>query len=864
MSTIVRIAIFSLRNKRLHFIWLCLCPAMLLAQGYEKIVPADSLGKNFSDTSQVSEPVDSLPTSRSALESEVHYKAKDSIVFDMVNKRAYLYGDAHIDYQNLTLDADYITIDWTSNVICAAGLPDSSGKLAGTPVFKEGEQTYKSKTLCYNFKTKSGRITEMITQESEEAYYHAEVSKTVKQGNKDIIFVKNGTYTTCNLPDPHFGIFSPRMKVMPNDKVITSFAYLKVEDVPVPLVLPFGFFPANTKKTSGIIVPEIGNDGSRGFVLRNGGFYYGGSEYFDAALTGDIYTRGLYRTNIQTNYAKRYRFNGGLSFGYSRLDNHQLPETPDYAREESYNIQWRHSVNPKARPGTTFSADVNAGSSKYFKESSYEVRDILNPMLNSSVNYGKSFRVGNVPFNLSTALRHSQNVNSGAINFELPSATLSMSRITPFKSKYAIKKRWYHDLGLVGTVDMRNTLATSDTTIQNDFDIKKFNNYMTGSFPLSITIPVLKYINFTPTLTANGYLYTRKIERELDTVTNERTIVSTTQNLYGAGTLTGSTSFSTNFYGLANINQGRLLAIRHRVTPTIGFHFTPNLAKSAYGEIQADTFGTKTTPYFLYDNGIAPAPPQSKSALLSFDLNNNFEMKVRPKGGDTTKPIKKVKLLDRFSISTNYNLLADSMRLLPITFTLGTTLFDKLNVNAGSTLNPYVIDSKGRIHKEYEWDENRRLGRITSAYANFSIGLNGKPATSSGPLMYIHNPYTGFYYNRPYANFNVPWNISLNYDIRYNKPGLEKRIDKSGGVTGQFILTKNWKLSGGTQYNFTTKEFSVPVVDIYRDLHCWEMSMHWIPFGRYQSYFFNIRIKAAALRDLKLDKRDDWTETEEE
>jgi hypothetical protein len=864
MLPIVSIAIFSLRNKHLFLLGLCLYPAMLLAQGNEKIMPGDTLRKNPADTGQVTGPLDSIPTSPSALESEVHYKAKDSVVFDMVKKRAYLYGDAHIDYQNLTLDADYITIDWTTSVICAEGLPDSSGKLAGTPVFKEGDKTYKSKTLCYNFKTKSGRITEMITQESEEAYYLAETSKTFKQGGKDVIFVKNGMYTTCNLPEPHFGIFSPKMKVMPNDKVITSFAYLKVEKIPMPLALPFGFFPANTRKTSGIIVPEIGNARSRGFVLRNGGFYYGGSEHFDVALTGDVYTRGLYRANALTNYAKRYRFNGMFMVEYSRVDNFELPETPNYKIYPTYNIQWQHSVNPKARPGTTFSANVNAGSSQHFKQSSYQVQQILNPMLNSSINYGKNFKVGTAPFNFNTSLRHEQDVNTGYINFKLPSASLSMGQITPFKPRYILKKRWYHDVTWSWSANMENNLKTSDSTIQNDLTTKKLRNYLTGSMPLQTSIRFLKYFTFSPNITTNGYLYTRKIEKTLDIDSNKVDTVAITEGLYGAGTLTGNARFNTNIYGIAYLNRGRVSAIRHLVTPTLTFSFTPDMAKSAFGEIQIDSSSAKTRPYFLYDNGLAPAPSQGKNALLRFDLHNNLEIKVRPKDGDTSKPQKKVKLLDQLDLSTGYNFLADSFNLSEFRFQVGTTVFGKINISGNATLDPYRIDSKGRRRAEFEWNENRRLGRFTDAYVSLSTGLNGAPGPGTAPIMDINNPYTGFYYNQPYANFNVPWNLSVRFIIDYNKPAFKETIDKSGEISGQFTLTKNWKLSGTTGYNFTRKTYGISSIEIYRDLHCWEMSMRWIPFGRYQAYFFNIHIKASALSDLKYDKRDEWTEPEEE
>jgi hypothetical protein len=520
-------------------------------------------------------------------------------------------------------------------------------------------------------------------------------------------------------------------------------------------------------------------------------------------------------------------------------------------------------VNPKAHPGTSFSADVNAMSSKYLQSTSYQVTDILNQTLSSSIHYGKAFHVGSAPFNLSTSLRHTQNISTGEIYMELPSATLGMSRITPFKGKNAIGKRWYHDLGLTGTVEMRNSLTTKDSFFQRDFAIRNFRNYVSGSLPLSTTIPILQYINFTPTVSANFFGYSKRYNMDLDTVTNKPRVVSTEQGFFPAYAFTSSATLSTNLYGTGYFKRGRMQAIRHRITPSVTMNYSPDLTGAFYGKIQRDTSSNVIIPYFLYDNGFNyPAPQPGQNAFLSFTLGNNLEAKVKSK--DTSKPVKKLILLDQFGMSGGYDLLKDSQKLSRFTFNMSTALFDKVRINGSATLDPYTIDSKGHRRKELEWDVNKRAGRFTGANLGLSTSLNGTPAKYTGMIMPITNPYTGFYYNMPYANFNVPWNLSANFNLGYSKEAFKKTINKTIGLDGSFALTKNWKLSGSTNYDITNKEPGLSSIDIYRDLHCWEMSMHWIPFGRHQAYFFNIRIKASTLRDLKLDKRDEWTQPEEE
>lgn len=809
-----------------------------------------------------------IPVSKSALTSQVKYKAKDSIIYDIEAKKVYLYGTAHIEYQDIVLDADAITIDWNTNQIKASGRIDSTGKVAGKPKFKEGDQEFKTDTLEYNFRTKRGRISSLRTKEGQEGFIHTNIAKTIKgEDGKDVIFAKDAKYTTCELEDPHFYIQTNKLKLIPKDKIITGPALIYVEKIPVPLVLPFGFFPANSRKTSGIIIPSVGNTGTRGFVLRDGGFYYGGSEYFDLALIGDIYTGGSYRASVQSNYAKRYRFDGDLSLSYARLDNGQPKETPGYDVTEEYYVSWSHFQNPKAHPGTTFNANVNAGSSRYLKQTSFDANAIRAQNLQSSISYGKQFR--GTPFNLTAALTHNQILNTGRIDFSLPNINHSMNRINPFKGKNAIQKRWYHDIGVSYNLNVQNQLNTSDSTIKEDFNWEKFNNGAHLTVPITTAFKIFNYFSLSPSFNLDEFFYTK---RSLFSFNKELNKVDTfTENgFFHAHTWSANASLSTLLYGMFNINKGRLVALRHQITPTLTMSYRPDYGQDKFGyyrTVQVDTSGKMSAPYSIYQQSatVAGYPSLGKQGSAFFSINNNLELKVRSKK-DTVQDTKKIKIFEFLNLTGGYNFLADSFNLQPFNFSASTTLFEKINIQGGATLDPYQVEKVGEFARpvnRYVAEDSKSLGRFTRANLSFSTDFNAEARKDAASrVANYQNPYINFYYNQPYANFDVPWGFGVRYNLYYNKPAFESDVTQTVNFNSQLNLTPKWKVTAQMDYDIRNNDIAFAEFNIFRDLHCWEMSFKWIPFGTYQSYFFNIHIKATTLRDLKLDKRRDFYQFE--
>jgi lipopolysaccharide assembly outer membrane protein LptD (OstA) len=823
-------------------------------------------GKDTSKTARDSAAAhlrDSVPTSPSALGSDVKYNAKDSIIFDVVNKKVYLYGNAHMDYTDITLDAEYITIDYISNTICAQGGLDSNGRDKNMPKFKQGDQVFNSRELCYNFKTKKGRIKELFLKEGE-GYIHVDTSKVVKINGKDVIYGKGAKYTTCDLPDdPHFYIETGKMKLVAGEKVITGPAYIVMEGVPLPIVLPFGFFPANSRKTSGIIIPSYGESATQGFALRGGGFYFGNSNYYDAALTGDIYTGGSYLMNLKSRYADSYRFAGGLNLSYAR-NQIGYKETKDFQVQENYFIDWTHNQDVKANPGSTFAVSVHAGSSNYLKQNTYNPTSIATQALASSISYSKRFT--GTPFSLNSSLNHSQNLGTGAVDFTLPNVNFAMSRINPFKSSHAVGKHWYDDINVTYNLNFKNLLHTSDSTIHEDLTPEKFQNGFQQTIPIQTSLRVLKYFTLTPSINYDGYLYTTKFVKAFDTLTNQLVNVKQTHGLYYASAYGANISLTTMIYGMYTINSGKLIAFRHVLTPVISASWRPDFGLPSYG-YYADYVNLRdhtTGRYSVYDNGVIGSPAAGKQGSINVDLQNNFELKVKnPK--DTANPTKKIKVLDYFDLASSYNFLADSFQLSPVSFSARTTLFDRFGIQGDARLDPYHMDETGKRYKEYDFSARGLPGRVTDMHLNLTANLNHKAATAKSRVMPVYNPFTSYYYPEPYANFDVPWNAALGYTGGYTlgtvlnsytgRMELKKNFDQVVNVSGDLNLTSKWKIVVATGYSLTTKDFTLSKINIYRDLHCWEMSFEWVPFGPYRSYFFNIHIKAPSLQDLKLDKR---------
>jgi len=784
--------------------------------------------------------------------SKVVYRAEDSILYDLTEEKAYLYGKASIEYEDIRLDAAYIEIRFGTRVIFASGLPDSSEQLTGQPVFQQGEDVFNAETITYNFDTKRGRISGISTKDGD-SYIHG---KTVKKDADNTTYIRNGYYTTCNAEHPHYYLKSNKIKVIPNNKVVTGPGDLFIADVPTPLAIPFGFFPNKKGRSSGILFPQYGESRQLGFFLKNGGYYLGLSDHVDLALTGDIYSKGSWRVNAGSNYAWRYRFNGSFSANYSNT-RVSRPEFPDYSLEKAFFIRWIHNQDPKARPGETFTANVNAGSSSFYRFNLTNANNFLTNTFTSSIAWAKSWQ--GRPFNLSTSLSHTQNTQTRDISLSLPSATFNVARRTPFKRRIQVgPERFFEKIGVGYTASFLNSISTKDSLLFREGSLDDFRFGLQHSIPVNTSFTIAKHFNISPSVNYTERWYLKTIRKEWDTESGQLN-TDTVDRFRAARDISFSANLNTRIYGMLQFRKGKIAALRHVMIPVIGYSWRPDLSQPSYGyykSTQADSTG-RTLSYSIFEGSIFGGPGAGKSSLLTFGLDNNFEMKVRQRT-DTSETMKKIKLLESLSLNTAYNLAADSLNWSLINVNGRVTIMEKVTVNMFGVFDPYETDVRGvRISKSV-WSNRGTPARFTSG--NFSINFNilGKKKDyksdkgAEGELDEINKS------PDDYLDFNIPFNLSVGYNIFFqNNVTLPDQVTQTLNFNGDLQLTKAWKVNYTSGYDFQQKEVSYTSIGIYRDLHCWEMSLNWVPFGFQQNFFFQINVKSSVLQDLKLTRKND-------
>ena len=859
------------------FLGVIVCLAQAFGTGNGRLLLP---GNDLKDTTKAKkDSTPQIPLSKGSLKSEVKYSASDSNYYDLETKKTYLIGDAKVDYQDISLKAARIIIDWNTNDIYAEGAPDSAGKLKGNPVFKQGSQVFSSKRMVYNYKTKKGKIYDLITDEGD-GFVHVQEGKFIKTDTTNTLYAKSAKYTTCNLEDPHFYIQASKIKIIPGKQIISGMAFMYIEGVPMPVILPFGFFPANSRRSSGIIIPAYGDEAARGFFLQNGGYYFGLSDKYDLALTGGIWTNGSYNVNLISHYVDRYNYSGSFNLSYGKLVV-GFPEQPTYTPQNQFSIAWTHTQDPKANPTTSFNSSVDIATSNYLKYNAINPQQRLANDLNSSISFSKRFE--GTPFSFTMALRHSENTATNQINFTLPDFNLNMSPVYLFRGSSGLTNKWYDNISFTYLLSGKNEISGYDSTIFKNIQPRSWTKGLTQTIPLTTNIS-LGHFTLTPNITYTGYAYFRKLSiKGVDT-----SRIDTFQNygFYTANTWSTGVNLSTHVYGMFNVNKWDIIKIRHILTPIIGFTYAPDFGSPWYGYNKTYTNGENEkvtySPYIL-DNGLIGGPGLGKMGALHFSLDNNLEMKMKKKDKkDTTVTSKKVTLIDDFSISGNYNFLADSEKLSPITAQGHTMLFNKINVNGGFTIDPYYqSDATGADTKYYAWQKSDALGRIIDPFISLSTSFHptgGAPTpipgaapipttmpntspntntntTAEKKLPAALDPRLLFMYPGSYANFNVPWNVSMGYDYRVTNAGFTSSISQTMNFAADLNLSPKWKLGGTTNVDLQGRQVTYSTINIYRDLHCWEMSMQWVPFGQYRSYYFSLRIKAPSLRDLKVEKR---------
>lgn len=811
---------------------------------------------------------DTVKKSPQALESTVKYTAADSISIDLRKRKVYLYNKAEINYEQINLTAALVDIDFPTNLITAYGKRDSLGILQDKPVFTEAGKDYMSEVMIYNYKTKKGRIKKVKTKEGE-GYLHG---KTIKKMPDNTINVKQGSYTTCELDHPHFEIRYTKAKVIPKDKIVSGPAYLVIEDVPIPFILPFGFFPNKKGQQSGILIPSYGESSNRGFYFEGGGYYWGISDKMDLELTGDIYTKGSWALEPTFRYKKRYGYNGTFSGSYS-VNKVGEEGTTDYEVSKDFAIRWTHAQDPKARPKSRFNANVNIVSSSHSQYNPVSTQDYLSNTFRSSISYQTSF--GDAVY-LTASASHNQNTTTEIVNITLPQLSLSTTKFYPFRRKQQVGSlRWYENITVSYNLDAQNTFSGADSLVTFDQEmIDQFNNGMKHKVSASSSIKLLKYFNLTNSINYTERWYSKTIRKyyndDVSVVGDEGVVTDTVRGFAAARDYSLSSSLSTMVYGMVNFKKGPVKAIRHVMTPSVSLSYRPDFGDKKYGyyDTYFDPESGQYVDYSIFANEIYGSPSSGKSGSINFGLSNNLEMKVKRKQRETdTIPQEdnKIKLIDNLSFSMSYNMAADSLNWSTLSVSGRTKLFDKLDVTYSASYDPYALDEDGLRINEFVWNTDGKLFRRDNS--SWKFGFNYQLSDSDWKEMHSDKgtPEELDQINRnpsQYIRWDNQWSINLSYTLHYTNEFISQQYDtdiiQTLSFNGSVNITDKWKLRVRSGYDFEQKELSYTSLNLHRDLHCWQMSFNWIPFGSIQSWNFTIQAKSAMLQDLKLEKKKDF------
>lgn len=855
-------------------------------------VALDSLGMDSLavDTTKKKEPLD----------APVIYEASDSIVFTK-DGYAHLYGEGKVNYQNIELTSAVITMNMDSSTVFAKGVADTTGVETGTPIFKDGETPYESKIMRYNFKTKKGFINNIVTQQGE-GYVTSEEGK---KGADDEIYMRHGKYTTCdNHEHPHFYLRLSMAKVRPKKNVVFGPAQLVVEDVPLPIAVPFGFFPFNSSYSSGFIMPTYGDEMNRGFYLRDGGYYFAISDQMDLKVLGEIFTKGSWGLSAASNYNKRYKFSGSFNASYLVTKTGEK-NMPDYSVSKDFRIQWSHRQDAKANPNSSFSASVNFATSSYDRSS---LSSLYNPQQYSqntkasSVSYSRNFP--EIGLNISSTFNITQNTRASSLSMTLPDVNISLNRIYPFKRKKSVgDERWYEKISLQYTGSITNSISTKDNLLFKT-PLTQWENGMQHKIPVSATFNLFKYINIVPSFNYTERWYLRKVKQSYDpspasTDHVKRDTINGFNRLYDYNL---SLQMNTKLYGMYKplFMKSKELQIRHVFTPTVSYTYTPDFGKSRYGYYDTYTYTdedgeVRTVEYSPYEGAVYGYPGKNMSQNISFSVDNNIEMKM--KSDKDTTGYKKISLIDQLGASLSYDVANKRWSDLSMNLRLKLTKSYTFNMNASFATYAYEFDENGNVvvGDRTEWSYGR-FGRFQGYSGSFSYTLNndtfkklfgkkeedeknkdnkGKEENEDEETdeeteeqnnnSNMRKTEKASVDSDGYLAFKFPWSVSLSYsysiredrskDINIKTMRYPYSLTHSLNVSGNFKIGSRWNMTYSTGYDFTSKEMSMTTLNITRDLHCFNMSCGLV-FGPFTSYNFSIRANSSMLTDaLKWDQR---------
>lgn len=806
-----------------------------------------------------------------AVDQLVKYKARDSVAMDLSTRRAFLYSDGKIDYGEMILEADRIEVDFGNQILHAYGTTDTAGDAVGRPFFKQDGDEYHADTITYNYNTQKGIIQSVITQEGE-GYLHG---KKVKKLNDSVMYLSGGSYTTCNYAHPHFAINFTKSKLITGDKIVTGPAWITVEDAPTPIAVPFAFFPITHDRASGLIIPSYGWMNYRGYYLKDGGYYWAINDNLDLSLLGEIFTNLSWAGEVKTNYYRRYHYKGLFDMRLGRVYTGIRGDPNTFNSYSDFKLVWQHDQDAKANPNSRFSANVNLQSRNYNKNTTNS-SDYFSSTTTSSISYNT--KLGSY-LNLAATARESYNAQTGVMTIKLPSITLSSVTIYPLRRKKPVGGyRWYENISLSYVLNAEDNITTQDSDLFKQVTIDRMRYGIQHSIPLSSTVKVFKYFNWTNSIAYYERWHWSTINKNYDSVTNTVTI-DTIRGFRANRDFSFTSNLSTRVYGMFQFKHGPLKAVRHVINPTIGFNFRPDFGAAYLGYWKEYTDNTGYVHrYSIFEQSLYGGPPDGRSGQLRVSIGNNLEIKVQ-NPFDTAAEVKKVTLLENLTFGGSYDLAKDSLNFSNLSVTGRTTLFRSVVINYSGSFCPYVIDSIGNMHNRFLWKEERKLFRTQNSTwsAQLSLNLNNNTFKSDGEkskgqpvysLLQTPYNYSPTMLMGGYVDFSVPWNISVSYSFSHvssyvaRERNLKSETIQSISLSGNLSLTPNWKLAMTTGYDFVNHGMSYTTIDIYRDLHCWEMRFSWVPFGYYRSWSFQINIKADALRDVKYEKRESYLENQ--
>ena len=852
---------------------------------------------------------DSMMRARSnGIDAPVKYSAEDSLVYDAESGTAYLYGNSKVDYENMKLTSDKVHMNLDKSTVRATGTIDSTaeGGIKGKPVFTMGKDEYKSDTMAFNFKSKKGLIKGVYT-EQQDGFLSGEVGKRDSTGS---IYLQHGRYTTCDKPHPDFYIALSRAKVRPGKDVVFGPAYLVVADVPLPLAIPYGFFPFSKKYSSGFIMPSYGDESDRGFYLRDGGYYFAISDKWDLKLLGEIYTKGSWGVSAASNYRKRYRYSGSFLFSYqdSKTGDKGLP---DFAEQESFKIQWNHRQDPKANPYSSLAASVNFATSNYERNnlnSMYNPQTLTQSTRTSSVSWSTGF--SSIGLSLSATTNLAQNMRDSSIQITLPDLNISLSRFYPFKRKHLVgKERWYEKISMSYTGQLANSISTKEDKLLHSNLIKDWKNAFQHTIPVQANFTLFNYINVTPSFNFTDRMYSKKVTRGWDNTLQKEVVRDTTYGFHNVYNWSMNVGASTKLYGFWVPNRklfgDKIQAIRHVITPQVSFSYSPNFGARRYGYYDSyqytDASGNvKLVEYSPYQDELYSVPGKYKTEMISWDVSNNIEMKI--KSDKDTTGYKKISIIDELGASMSYNAAADYHRWSDLSMRLRLKWWKNytFSLNAQFATYAYELDANGKpyVGNHTEWGYGR-LPRFQGMSQNFSFTLNPEKlkkwfgrkddkdddkvsVDSDGPDTNIESNMDddlekGKYAAKKkrgniaetdddgYMSFNMPWSLTIGYGItmrentagRFNTKTMRYpyKFTQTLNFSGNIRISDGWNINFSSGYDFENHAMSMTTASLSRDLHCFNMSAS-VVLAPYTSYNFTFRCNAATLTDaLKYDKR---------